>query len=372
MLIPDIQLRAQDIGASGWIIGAILASTFVVQVLVSPLWGAHSDRIGRKTVFVSCTLLSALSMAIYVIANTIPLLFVSRIVAGFGAANIAVAQASITEDNGANGKSRTAALGRLTAAMSLGMIAGPAFGGVVSHAYGSAAVGWIGCAASTFGAIVVALYGKFYEGRKVETRGPIGFRPLFKEFPQLAPLVIVASVAWFALSSLEGTFGRLLDHVWGYGRLEFGLIFSFEAVVGLIAQGVLIGWLSRKLGDRRLLVGSYVLQGVGLALTPFAPELLVIFGASFLFALGNSLANPTVGGLCSDAVSASKHGEMFGVLQSARGVGFAIGPLVGGILFDIAPSLPYIFAGMVCLAAAAIVTRTVPNSTLVSSEPGYP
>lgn len=71
MIFPDIQLRAEAMGAPGWLIGAALASTFVAQLLASPVWGKLSDRIGRKPVLLACTTLSATGLFLYAPATSI-------------------------------------------------------------------------------------------------------------------------------------------------------------------------------------------------------------------------------------------------------------------------------------------------------------
>lgn len=350
MIIPDIQLRAEGLGTPGWMIGAILASTFIIQFLVSPWWGARSDRLGRKNVFLFCTSLSALSMALYALADAPAWLLLSRILAGFGAANIAVAQASVVD--GESHEDRTPALARLSAAQNFGMILGPGLGGWIASSIGSAQLGWIACGLSALGVVIVALRGQFPAVDEVSTRRPFGFGALLKSFPHLVPLVVLAAIAWFSLSALEGTFGRLLKAEWGYGSFEFGLLFSFESALILIIQAVLLTLITKRFKPRTILVAGYSFQGLGLALTPFSPGLAVLFVCSGLYAFGVSIANPTVNALCSEQVPDDRQGELFGVLQSARSVGFALGPLLGGVLFDWERAAPYLLAGCVCLLAA--------------------
>ncbi len=370
MIIPDIQTRAERyLIAESWnlppfitngvIIGIILSSMFIIQFFVSPIWGAKSDNLGRKNVFVACTLLSAVSMGVYALATTSMLLFLSRILAGFGGANVAVAQAGVADAS--DGDSRTAALGRLSAAQSGGLIAGPFLGGMVAQFWGSEWVGWIAMSLSLIGAISVWVWGEFATTAKVGTRKRFGFGPLVKEFPNLLPLVILAGSAWFALSTLEGTFGRLLKAVWGYGEFEFGILFGFESVVGLCVQGLILAWLVKIFREKQLLWGGFLLQGIGLAMTPFVPNMLGLFAASLFFAFGMSVANPTVNGLCSKSVSEERQGEVFGVIQSARSVGFMLGPLIGGALFDHWNAMPYLFAGGICLLVAFFAPLALPK-----------
>ena len=135
MIVADVQLRAQDLTSKGWptgaVIGIILASTYVMQTVLSPRWGKLADRIGRKKVLLACTALSATAMAIYAAGFGLAGIFVSRLVAGMGGANVAVAQAIATE--GQEGQSRTVSLGYISAAVSVGLIGGPVCGGLLVH-----------------------------------------------------------------------------------------------------------------------------------------------------------------------------------------------------------------------------------------------
>ncbi|MFX8766560.1 MFS transporter, partial [Acinetobacter baumannii] len=84
--------------------------------------------------------------------------------------------------------------------------------------------------------------------------------------------------------------------------------------------------------DTALLVGGFVFQGLGLALTPLAPGLGVLFVTSLLYAAGSSVANPSLQSRASLLVDQERQGELFGVLQAARSAGFMVGPTLGGLL----------------------------------------
>lgn len=357
MLIPDVQLRAESYGAPGWLIGVVLASMFIVQIVVSPRWGALSDRVGRKPIIVVCTLISAGAMAVYAVAGSVWLILLSRMLAGLGAANVAVAQGYLADIS--DEKSRAAAMGRVGAAISLGLIVGPGLGGELATLGGNQLLGFTAAAFSAVGAIWVA-----FSLEDVRPKEPVQGSPgkiglidlrLLREVPGVRALAIVAAVAWFSLAMLEGTYGRLIRHNLGYGAQEFGLINSYEALLGVVVQGLVLAWIASRMRESRLLQMAFVLQGIGLAMTPLAPHLAALFLTSTLFAIGAALAGPTLNSLASRLTPPERQGEMFGLLQSARSFGFIVGPILGGQLFDVSPPAPYFLAGFVCLAAAVFV-----------------
>src|SRR5579872_3382269 len=79
MLVPDVQYRAESLGMAGWAIGAALTVTFVVQFIVSPLWGRASDRMGRKAILLACAAFSATGLFVYGFATAAWIIVASRL-----------------------------------------------------------------------------------------------------------------------------------------------------------------------------------------------------------------------------------------------------------------------------------------------------
>lgn len=362
MVIPDVQTRLEAQGASGAVIGAILSSYFLVQTLISPLWGRISDRMGRKPVLLLCGSLSALSFLAYALALQPVGILLCRILAGFAAANVVVAQAYLADTTKNDASARTALLGRMGAAITAGLVLGPALGGWLSDVGGNRLLGFVAAEASASGVLWLLLAVPHVPPAPPEETSPAVRRrwfpvdlSLLASTPLLRPLLVFATVSFFSLACLEGTFGRLIKHRLGYGPREFGFIFGYEALVGVVTQTLLLDALRKRFSPRRLLCGAYLLQGVGLGLTPFAPNLAALFGLSTLYAVGSGVAGPVLNGLCSDATPKEKQGEMFGLLQSARSLGFLVGPTLGGALFDFRMDAPYLMAGGVMVVAALLI-----------------
>lgn len=368
MVIADFQLRAERLVPTGWpkgpVIGALLGSTFVVQLLVSSRWGRLSDHRGRKPVVLACTLLSAAAMLVYGFANGIAWLLVSRILAGLGSANVAVAQALISDET--EGDARTAALGRISAAIGAGLVLGPPLGGQLAAQGGNLAIGLTAGVASLLGAAWLAWVLPSTPPKEIREPGrrPAIDLTLLRDLPRLRPLVTIAVVAWFSLATLEGTFARLIHQMFGFGQVEFGRIFGYEALLGIIVSARVLGWVAARVKETPLLRGAYLAQGLGLALNPLAatiamavPPLATLYVASTLYAVGSGLANPTVNSLCSRLTPNDRQGELFGLLQGTRAIGFVLGPVVGGLMFDWHPATPYLLAGAVCVVAAVLVPK---------------
>ena len=351
MVFPDVQLHAHELGASGPIIGMLLASMFVIQIIASPPWGSLSDRVGRRTVFTICTALSACSWLVYGFSTSLWLILASRILAGLAAANVVVGQAYLSDISTQD--SRSQAMGRAGAAISGGLILGPAVGMQLASYGGVHLLGIVAACLST-AAVLSGAFIKDQRNRE-ETEKSNPFRmnfSLLKDFPALRTLALLATIAWLALATLEGTFGRLITEHFKWSENIFGDIFSMESLLGALVQGVLLGWIVSKLRETWTLRIGFALTGIGLLLTPFAPAIWLLFVFSGLYAIGSALSNPTLNGAASKRVSEDRQGELFGLLQGSRSIGFLIGPILGGALFDWKASAPYVLAGSIAILAA--------------------
>lgn len=371
MAFPDIQTRAEDyfrelgIRHPGALIGLLLSSYFVAQIFASPRWGILSDRIGRKPVLLICSVLSALSMIAYALIPSWWGILFSRLLAGVAAANVVVGQAYLADITPES--ERQKAMGRVSAAISLGLVAGPAIGGWLAewgdrHGMGGQVAMGLTAAVASGSAALWILFGVEFRKPSVErrpgSRKPIDFA-ILRDHPELRILFATSAIGWFALACLEGTFGRLIQDKLGFGPGEFGIIFSYESLLSAAVAWYAVDWLRRSLSPIWMVRWGYLLQAVGLAATPFATGLGYLFGASTFYALGAGVTNPTLNSLASEATPEARQGEMFGLLQAVRSFGFMLGPLLGGILYDWHKEAPYLVAG-VAAAVAAFMLRVKP------------
>ncbi|MBM3459279.1 MAG: TCR/Tet family MFS transporter, partial [Armatimonadetes bacterium] len=97
IVLPLLPRFAAEYQAERWQIGLLMATYSLMQFFFSPLWGRLSDRIGRRPVLLLSITGSAVSYLLFALAPNLPMLFVSRVLAGIMAANIGTAQAYIAD-----------------------------------------------------------------------------------------------------------------------------------------------------------------------------------------------------------------------------------------------------------------------------------
>jgi MFS transporter, DHA1 family, tetracycline resistance protein len=138
IVLPLLPRYGAHFNASRMQLGLLMASFSAMQFLFAPMWGALSDRIGRRPILIVGLLGSTLSYAMFGYATSLgrngmllglgvlPWLFITRIAAGIAGATISTAQAVIADSTGAEGRGKGMAL--VGAAFGIGFTFGPLIG----------------------------------------------------------------------------------------------------------------------------------------------------------------------------------------------------------------------------------------------------
>jgi DHA1 family tetracycline resistance protein-like MFS transporter len=343
IVIPLLNFYAEEFGAkSGVTVTLLMACYSIAQFVFNPFWGALSDRIGRRPVMLVSIALTCLSLVGFASSKTLAMLFVFRTLNGAFAANISTAQACVADVTSPTDRAR--GMGLIGAAFGIGFTIGPAIGAGMSY-FGPAAPFWFAAALAAIN-FVWALARlpetrrpgvKSHEGRSLDPR--VWMRGL--THPVVGLAILLTFVATFAFAMMETTFGLAAAHAWGFTRASVGMFFFFIGVIGIVIQGGLIGRLSKRFGEARLVIFGYTCNALGMALLAGAVVWrdhgvsvpMRWFGAMFL-ALGSSTANPSLSSLVSRGAGADEQGAILGANQSLSALARATAPTVGGLLYD--------------------------------------
>jgi MFS transporter, DHA1 family, tetracycline resistance protein len=188
-------------------------------------------------------------------------------------------------------------------------------------------------------------------------RGTLGHPELGRAFS-----INFLLVFWFA--GMEQTFRLFTDDAFHMSVGETGRFLGLVGVAAIIVQGGLIGRLTRRFGEVRLLITGLLVQTVGftvLGASPrFAAPRVALALACVLIAGGSGLVTPSVSSYVSRRAGADAQGRMLGTLQSLSALARVLGPAVGGLLYQtIAPGAPY-FTGAAGMAIAAALAVGLP------------
>ncbi|HEX5975163.1 MAG TPA: MFS transporter [Rubrobacteraceae bacterium] len=364
LVVPLLPFYAREYATGAALVGLLGSLYAAMQFVGGPFLGSLSDRTGRRPVLVVCLLGASLAYLLLGLAETIFLLFAAVVLAGAAGGTQATAQAYIADSTSPERRAR--GLGLIGAAFGLGLMAGPALGGLLSlyslHAPAFTASA-LALANATFGFLVLP------ESLPAKLRTPTPLRRL-NPLSQLRGVLGIRSIRWFLLAVflLNLSFAGLLTNFPLFSNARFGwdapsnaFFFAFVGACAVLTQGVLIGPLQPRFGEERLLIGGLSVMSAGLvlvAIVPYGPLLYPVVG---VLAVGVGLAIPSLTALISRRVSGREQGRVMGGLQAVISVTLIVGPVVAGLAFDhLGVPAPYwigaLLAALALLAASAAVT----------------
>ena len=354
IIIPLLPFYAESFGASAFAIGLLSTSFSLMQFLFSPIWGRWSDQIGRKPIILIGLLGSCLSYVTMALAGSLTLLFVARVVGGIAGANIPTAQAYIADVTTPENRAR--GMGLMGAAFGLGFIFGPAIGGLLSR-FSPETPMW--CAAALCFANFVAAWFLLPESRpaSASTRSLSRMEAFRHAMTQPTLLLILALyfIVTMAFSAFEATFALFTEARFGFTAASIGFLFAFIGAIIALIQGVFIGRVVKRVGERRVIPGAILGIAISIGMLTVVwsvPTLLVALG---LLAMGMGFNNPSLSSLVSKLSHEDDQGGILGLASSLASLGRVVGPAWGGYLYDAyGMTTPYLGAAGLMLVAFAV------------------
>ncbi len=347
IVIPLLPVYAEQYGASGVTVGLLMMSYSLMQFLFAPVAGKLSDRFGRRPVLLLALTITTLSYILFGFADNLFLLFVSRVLAGLGGADITVAQAYVADVTPPEKRSK--GMGMFGAAFGVGFTLGPAIAGILApidqRLPAFAAAGFTGL--TTIFALFMLKEPRSHADRLASRKnGKI-------KLPR--PVLITTIINFFhtvAQSLLHGMFVLFTVHTRGWDVHENGLFLGLTGIISALFQGLLIGPLTKRFGQTLVVKTGLVFLGSGLFIIGLQDSLFLLVIGGMINAMGFALATPTLASLASLGSPSQHQGRMLGIYQSVASLARITGPLLGGILFDLlGPTSPFISGGLIAALA---------------------
>jgi DHA1 family tetracycline resistance protein-like MFS transporter len=380
IVMPLLPLYSQKFGASGLMIGMIVASYSVMQFIFAPVWGGWSDRIGRRPVLLISNAGSALSYILFGFASTLEssdalwLLLGSRIFAGICGANLSVASAYMADVSPPEKRSKS--MGLIGMAVGLGFIFGPAIGSFSAKQFGLAGPGMVAggiCAANFVLSIFILGESLKPSSKPRVTRVRLAQWTHVIGQPIVGFLVILFFLATFCFAAFEVTIGLLLQKKFGYDQEQLGYYLTYCGVLSALVQGGGIGPLVKRFGERKLIAMSLALLAISLIWLPYVSTVGGLLGALAVLAIGSGLNRPPLFGMISKLTPEHEQGATLGVAQSSGSLARIVAPIFAGTIYYVRYDLPYVICAGLSLFAAGLcwyvlVTRGTRQSEPIPSE----
>lgn len=343
LVIPVTPTIMNELNISGTVVGYMVSAFALAQLVVSPLAGSAVDKYGRKPLIVLGLFVFSMSELLFGLGQSVEVLFVSRLLGGVSAAFIMPAVTAYIADI-TTLKTRPKALGYMSAAISTGFIIGPGIGGFLAE---------IGTRLPFFFAAGFGLSAMFLsflllkepERQKQEENlygeQKTGFGRIFSPMYFIAFMVILISS--FGLASFESLFALFVDHKFGFTPQDIAIVISLGAIVGVIVQVGFFDRFTRWWGEIRLIRYSLIVSTALVLILTYVTSYWAILLVTMVVFVGFDLMRPAVTTYLS-RIAGNEQGFVGGMNSMFTSIGNIIGPIIGGILFDIDLNYPFYFA----------------------------
>lgn len=369
MVIPFLSYYAREYGASGVVVGAVVGIYSIMQFFFAPIWGRLSDRIGRRPVILISLTASCSGYLLFALADNLALLFLSRIIAGAGGANIGTAQAYIADVT--TPRERARGMGIIGAAFGLGFILGPPLSGILSAAgtrqglAGNLLPG-LAAAALSFVALTVAFV-VLAESKPADLQPRSGLPPQFdprmwRTVTHESSLLALMSALFLTLLAVAGMEITVTLHArdrFQFEQLDLAWLFLFMgAIVGAI-QGGLIGRLAKAVGEKKLILIGAASFTLGFLIVPSLYRLPLLYGAALFVAVGQGLTYPSLTSLVSKEAPPADRGSVLGLATAIGSLARFVGPVVSGFLYDWGGARAAFYGAAAITVSALLVAMAV-------------
>ncbi|MGI5879144.1 MAG: MFS transporter [Syntrophomonadaceae bacterium] len=362
IIMPVLPYYAESMGANAFQLGLLITVYAVCQFIFAPVWGAYSDRVGRRPVLLTGILGYSFTFILFGFATKLWMLYVIRIAGGIMAcATMPTAMAYVGDSTSM--EKRGSAMGMIGAAMGMGMVFGPAIGGIlsgISLAFPFVFAGLLALAnaISVYILLPESLASENRVIRKVERASLLeGLK---------TPLVILflcICLGSIGESIHHGTFALFAESKLSFTARDIGWAFTVAGIVMALVQGLLVGRLINNIGEEKTAATGIILMGTSFVLFLFMYNIPSSMAFMAVFSAGVGLMRPAISAAVSKRTT-SGQGSAMGILNGYDSLGRAIGPVLGGFMLDLGLNLGYytaIFISLLALLTLVVGSRARVN-----------
>lgn len=362
IVLPLLPFYALNFKATPVQIGWLMAAFSIAQLLSSPMWGRFSDRYGRRPALLVGLTASALAYIVFGLANSLAVLFLSRLVQGAGGGTTGVIHAYVADTMKPADRAR--ALGWLSAATSAGVAIGPTLGSWFNL--------WLGPRAPGFAAATFCLINVFFAWKWLPESKP---KATALDGP-VKPKAPIWHTAWTVVSHPRGAVSRLI-WIYAVGMLAFtcmtavvalylnaefdvtektiGYFFTYIGVLSFVMRSVVLGPVVDRVGETWAMRMGAGLLVVGLVLYPLVPTIWMLVLVIPLVPIGTALLFPSTTSLMTRASEKSEVGTTMGTAQFFAGISRVAAPLAATYAFQSYGHRSPFFLGALLVALVSLL-----------------
>ncbi len=373
MVFPLLPFYALRLAAPEWMIGWMIAVFSIAQLASAPVWGRLSDKYGRRPAIITGLGASAVAFVVFGMATSIWMLFLSRLIQGFGGGTTGVLQAYVGD--AVEPRDRARALGWLTASTSAGVMIGPAIGSL-AFSLGPAAPGLV---AAFLCLINVVFAGRWlpesvrHGGDALAGRQPDAHAGPTKSIKRtiwevirtprrdVSRLIWIYALGMLGFMSTTSVLALYLETSFGVTERTIGLFFVYFGALGVVMRALLLGRLVDWLGEVRVMQLGATSLAFGILIVSQANSAVVLGVLMSFVPIGTACLFPSVSALVTHRVPRYEFGQTLGVQQTFGGMSRVIGPIWATAAFQaLGEHVPFYLAAGVVMLVVFLTLRIDP------------
>lgn len=334
---PLLPYISKDLGADPVIYGWLQTTFAAVQLIGGPIIGRVIDMKGPRFAMVLSHFSGGASYFLLSFANTVPLLFLSRVpTLGMHALHAAQAYVTLLSDD----TSRAKALGRLSLSYGVGFILGPLLGGTLSSYFGHYGTAFFSGLLSIFTIGFTLLLPDLHANvehtaAKPKNSNQFSWGEIFRLLsnPTVRGLLIVKAFAAMGISVFNSNFSLTAQQVFNVDAQTNGYIMSFVGVLTVLVNALFVGWITSIFAETVVIRGALVvLTGSLLFMSQVLDLKFLLAGLVPLCFSGTALSTVVTSAL-TKAVATADVGTIIGLDMAAGSACRVLAPTIAGYLF---------------------------------------
>jgi len=356
---PLLPVYAQKLGATYLDIGVIGAAGGAPYMILPFIAGSLSDRYGRKRFYYTGLALIAATSALFTVTNNVQQVILVRAFSGIAYSFIWPSAEALISDLTTSAE-RTRSVGYFTFSWALGMLAAPPIGGWIVQT-ASFTILFLTALVVGMVATIFAVYG-LKTVRETRIQGDLS-RSRSNSMTILVPVFLVAVALSAALAVVFNIFPAHLNNL-GIDPFQIGLVF---AALGL-ARAITFSQTSyaTRIGENLSMMIGLLILAVSLFATSTATKFTEIIIVVVFLGVGMGILGPLSISVTSKMATKEKTGAAIGATECFFGLGWALGPLMGGAVAEtLGPTAPYIITAIVALACVMPLARTMARRSTI-------
>lgn len=367
IVLPTLPFVAERLGLTSFQMGTLITGWAVAQLAAAPLWGRLADTWGRKRVLLAGLSGFAVAFFLLVFAKSYWQLLFARIIGAALSSGTLPAVIALISDL-TDLKHRNVAIAKVGAINGLGFLCGPAVGGLFAP-FGVHAP-FIVAGSCAFLTLPIAMKYLFEPENKTMLKREQ--TTVFKSIAMVAKrgywqLFTVTFGVSMAASSFFGLLGYFMIEKFAASPMMVSFAFSSQAGISVIVQFFLLERFYQWFEEESLAANGLLFITFGFSLIAFSPHLSIAIIGCLFTGFGQACVNPTILSILSKR-EAYGQGMTIGMHQAMNSLGRIVGPLIGGAVFAVIISGPFLTSAFISLSLYFIVFKTRKKETYASLE----